>query len=60
MPVFEYVCVACGSRFEKLQKSDTADRAECPACGSVEVEKQLSKFSAAGTSSSTACHTGGG
>lgn len=48
MPIFDYVCVTCGNRFEKLQKSATASLPECPACGSAEVEKKLSVFSSAG------------
>ncbi|HBG05284.1 MAG TPA: zinc ribbon domain-containing protein [Geobacter sp.] len=50
MPVFDYVCVTCGNRFEKLHKSATACQPECPACGSGEVERKLSTFSSAGSS----------
>jgi len=50
----------CGHRFEKLQKDSTAVTAECPSCGSDEVKRELSTFSAAGSSSSAAgCFSGG-
>jgi len=59
MPIIEYACVACGNHFEKLQKSAAACQAECPECGSAEVEKKLSIFSSAGASCSTAPSGGG-
>lgn len=59
MPIFEYTCKGCGKRFEKLQKSGSACHAECPSCGSVEVQKELSTFSSAGTSCSPASFGGG-
>ena len=58
MPIFEYVCMTCGHHFEKLQKADAADQTLCPACGFAEVEKELSTFSSAGTSSDS-CYSGG-
>ena len=54
MPIFEYVCMSCGNRFEKLQKAGAACEPGCPACGSAEVKKELSIFSSAGASCSTA------
>ena len=60
MPLIEYACLACGSRFEKLQKAEAAGQAECPACGSANVRKELSTFSSTGSSSSAAgCFSGG-
>jgi len=68
MPLYEYKCNACESRFEVLQKIG-ADSSEvrCPRCGSGEVSKQLSTFAAAGSPtpapcgapSPAACGTGG-
>jgi putative FmdB family regulatory protein len=57
MPIFEYICTPCGNRFEKLHKSDTAEEISCPACGSAEVKKEFSAFSAA--TSPAACFSGG-
>ncbi|HBG04077.1 MAG TPA: zinc ribbon domain-containing protein [Geobacter sp.] len=59
MPIFEFTCKGCGNRFEKLQKSDSACQAECPACGSVEVQKEFSTFSSAGTSCQPTSSGGG-
>jgi putative FmdB family regulatory protein len=42
MPLYEYLCDACGQRFELIQKfSDPAPEA-CPKCGKGPVERQLS------------------
>jgi putative FmdB family regulatory protein len=42
MPLYEYLCEACGQRFEMIQKfSDPAPEA-CPKCGKGPVERQLS------------------
>ncbi|WP_224982086.1 FmdB family zinc ribbon protein [Geomonas agri] len=58
MPIFEYVCKECGTRFEKLHKGSTTDECNCPACGSAAVNKAMSTF-AAGSASETKCHSGG-
>jgi len=42
MPLFEYSCRECGRRFEYLTREGQAP--SCPACASVELEKQLSVF----------------
>jgi putative FmdB family regulatory protein len=53
MPIFEYQCRHCGTKFEKIVSSATAT-ATCKNCGSPEVEKLLSVFAVVGSSSSTA------
>lgn len=58
MPIFEYVCKKCGTRFEKLQKGSASEECSCPSCGSLEVKKALSVFSSAGGSESK-CNSGG-
>jgi putative FmdB family regulatory protein len=40
VPIFEYVCRACRHEFETLVR--TGDTPICPACASVELDKQLS------------------
>lgn len=45
MPIYEYACSDCGTRFETLVRSDTVP--ECPKCHSVALEKQLSVFATA-------------
>lgn len=60
MPIYEYLCATCGAHFEKLQKSGVASEVVCPTCGSMEVKKEFSTFSSAGSSSSAAgCFSGG-
>jgi len=45
MPMFEYVCRACGERFEELRSRDQDSRAPaCPECGSEQVVKLFSSF----------------
>ena len=44
MPIYEFECEACGSRFEELVSSDTRMPA-CPACGSKETRRLLSPVS---------------
>ena len=51
MPLFEYKCSECNSKFDVLHKSaNNIDGVECPECHSPNVKKLLSTFSAAGLS----------
>ena len=53
MPLYEYHCADCGSRFEVLQRlGQGPEGLECPDCGKTEVEKEYSTFagSVAGSS----------
>lgn len=52
MPMYEFVCRECGTRFEELRPpSLDSPGVACPACSSKKVEKLLSSFAAgAGTS----------
>ncbi len=49
MPIFEYRCGVCGTKFEKILSSHTAEAA-CEVCGNPKVEKLLSVFAVAGAS----------
>jgi putative FmdB family regulatory protein len=49
MPIFEYQCRDCGSKFEKISYSLGAEIL-CKNCSSTQVEKLLSVFAVAGTS----------
>ena len=42
MPIYEYVCQACGHDLEALQKLSDAPLAECPKCGKAELKKMVS------------------
>lgn len=52
MPIYEYKCDDCGSRYEQIRRMSDADRdLECPSCKSHEVKRQLSSFATSGGSS---------
>ena len=45
MPIFEYLCDGCGTKFEKLvRRAD--DATLCPSCGDTHVTTQYSTFAA--------------
>lgn len=47
MPIFEYSCESCGTRFEKLLRRPTeTDGLECPSCGDHHLRQELSTFAA--------------
>lgn len=46
MPIYEYACPGCGSRFETLVRR-FGEAVSCPTCHSPDVEKQLSVFAVA-------------
>ncbi|MGE5681335.1 MAG: FmdB family zinc ribbon protein [Bacillota bacterium] len=56
MPIFEYQCKDCNTRFEILHKSSSnTSEVVCPQCNSVNYKKLLSTFSPSvqGSSSKT-------
>ncbi|MDW8059318.1 MAG: zinc ribbon domain-containing protein [Thermomicrobium sp.] len=65
MPIYEYRCRHCGSRFEKLVRlSQATQPISCPSCGADDAERLLSTFAAQSSgsamSTSASCSTGGG
>ncbi len=54
MPIFDFRCKACTNNFELLVRSSSVPA--CPACGSVEVEKQISAPPAPGRSATLLDH----
>ncbi|HEV8415508.1 MAG TPA: zinc ribbon domain-containing protein [Bryobacteraceae bacterium] len=50
MPIFEYLCEDCGSKFEKLVRRSAsesdANGVHCPSCGQEHLKQQFSTFSA--------------
>ena len=42
MPTYEYVCEACGYKFEKLQNMSDKPLKECPECGK-EIKRLIGK-----------------
>ncbi len=56
MPLYEYRCATCGSRFEVLRRvGQGSEGLACPECGRAEVEKEFSTFAG-----SVAGRSGGG
>ena len=60
MPLYEYTCQSCGTRFEKLVRSATTPAAiVCPQCASAAVQRAFSTFATSGgggtESSAPAC-----
>lgn len=62
MPIYEYICSACGHGFEELVRSmSAAARQTCPSCGGRQVERKLSVFAAReGSGSPPPCGPAGG
>ena len=68
MPIFEFVCVNCGTSFEHLVRSSAVQEAIlCPHCESSTVNKKFSTFGVKGmalggssVSGGDGCATGGG
>ncbi len=54
MPIFEYRCENCGSKYDVLHKSSVKqEEVTCPKCNSTKSKKLLSTFSASIDSSSS-------
>jgi len=60
VPIYEYTCKGCNSRFEQLVKSMNSDaKVKCPSCGSGRTERELSVFAVKGPASKPAAPAGG-
>ncbi len=46
MPLFEYLCRSCQKDFEQLELAGRRVEHACPHCGSTELTKKISVFSA--------------
>jgi putative FmdB family regulatory protein len=46
VPIYEYVCRACGEQFEKIVTAST--QPACPKCQATELEQQFSVFAVGG------------
>ncbi len=44
MPIYEYLCKTCETKFEELVRDSQALTARCPKCGAPEVNRLLSPF----------------
>lgn len=45
MPIYEYSCEDCGTKFEKLVRR-TSEEVACPSCGQNHLKTELSTFAA--------------
>ena len=52
MPIFEYQCDDCGTKFEKLVRRD--EKVLCPDCGESHLTAQFSTFAARANGKSSA------
>jgi len=61
MPLYEYECRKCGTRFEELVSASAADAVHCRACDSKRVTRLLSAFAvgSAGGAKAAAAEPGG-
>ena len=47
MPIYEYKCDDCGTKFEKLvRRSTEVAELECPSCGKNHLKQEFSTFAA--------------
>lgn len=61
MPIYEYVCQTCNSKFEKLVRSMNAEQnIACPKCGGKKVGRQFSSFAVGGGEGKSEGGHGGG
>lgn len=42
MPMYDFLCAACGAKFEELCRSEENAAPACPQCGSTDTQRQLS------------------
>jgi len=60
MPIYEYRCLECGGKFEKLLLSiSSKPQVECPLCNGRKVEKLPSLFGTKNRSSAPSCSPAG-
>lgn len=56
MPIFEYKCQDCGTKFEKLiRRSEEVAVLGCPSCGQKHLTQELSVFAAHSGGSAPKC-----
>jgi putative FmdB family regulatory protein len=63
MPIYEYRCSECGSRFEQILPRSSSPAPPCPHCGAKKPEKLISAPGAVGvapSSRSPSCPASGG
>jgi len=43
VPIYEYVCHACGEEHEKIQKASDRPLRKCPSCGALKLRRKVSR-----------------
>lgn len=41
MPIYEFECLSCGHRYDRLQKLSDPDPTDCPSCGAPQVKRAV-------------------
>lgn len=41
MPIYEFECLSCGHRYDRLQKLSDPDPTDCPSCGAPHVKRAV-------------------
>jgi putative FmdB family regulatory protein len=63
MPIYEYKCEDCGTKFEKLVRNSNLPELACPSCGKNHLQQEYSTFapraSAGKSSDAPMCPSGG-
>lgn len=49
MPIYEYRCDTCGMLFDQLRTMAASDTATCPACGSADARRLVSRVASIGS-----------
>jgi len=61
MPIYEYVCKECSTKFDTIRSMNEADNPiRCEKCGSFETKRALSICFTHGSEKSTGSHQSGG
>lgn len=55
MPIHEYTCKACETKFEKLHRTFAEEKVKCPECGSTKTTRELSSFAVQTPAPATSC-----
>jgi putative FmdB family regulatory protein len=53
MPIYEYLCAECRTKFEKLVLRKNSEPVACPQCGRTAVEQVFSTFAISGGNGQT-------
>jgi len=56
MPIYEYRCTACDTRFEELVSASATAGPPCPSCGAADPERRFSTFATEWLPSNVAWH----